>query len=187
MNDSLDTGLCATEGRSWESRVPSSGESKREQQFYSYYGPFRRMSKYGPVFCDVRDPVARKQHKPVSCPDKTLTALCQLGALRMNAKRCLIFFFDINHAYIMAESTRSLSLEHDNVHEPGDQIWCESPVGAVQRKLPSVTRIIFEMAFRLATLEYVLDADYFCSGSFCSPSRRRLLRSHRQPPRFPSP
>lgn len=142
MGDSLDTGFCTTEGRSWESRVPSPGESKRERQFYSYYGPFRQMSKYGPVFCDVRDPVARKQHKPVSCPDKTLTALCQLGALRMKAKRCLIFFFDINHAYIMAESTRSLSLEHDNVHEPGDQIWCESPVGAVQRILPSVARII---------------------------------------------
>lgn len=145
MDVSLDTGFCATEGRSWESRVPSSGESKREQQFYSYYGPFRRMSKYGPVFCNLRDPLARKQHQPVSCPDKTLTALCQLGALRMKAKRCLIIFFDINHAYIMAESTRSLSLEHDSVHEPGDQLWSKSPVGSVQWTLSIVASIILEI------------------------------------------
>ena len=84
------------------------------------------MSQYGPVHCDVRDTRAREQHKAVSCPDKILTAFCQLGALRMRAKRCLIFFFDINHAYIMAEATRSLSLEDDNVHEPGDQLWCKS-------------------------------------------------------------
>jgi hypothetical protein len=88
-----------------------------------YYGPFREMTDYGPVYCDVRDPQAREQHKAVSCPDKILTAFCQLGALRVKARRCLIFMFDVNHAYIMAEATRTLSLENDNTHEPGDQLW----------------------------------------------------------------
>jgi hypothetical protein len=60
---------------------------------------------------------------PFSCPDKTLTAFCQLGALRFNVRRCLLFFFDVNYAYIMAEATRSLSLEDDNAHDPGDQLW----------------------------------------------------------------
>jgi hypothetical protein len=41
----------------------------------------------------------------------------------MKAKRALIFFFDVNHAYIMAEATQTLSLEHDGTHEPGDQLW----------------------------------------------------------------
>jgi signal transduction histidine kinase/CheY-like chemotaxis protein len=81
------------------------------------------MSEWGPRYVDVRDPVARENHKPVSCPDKILTAFCQLGALRLQARRCLIFFFDVNHAYIMAESTKTLSLENDAVHAPGDEIW----------------------------------------------------------------
>lgn len=88
-----------------------------------YYGPFKRMTEYGPVFCDIRDEQARKEHKAVSCPDKILTAFCQLGALRMNARRALIFFFDIKHAYVMAEATRTLSLEDDSTHDPGDQLW----------------------------------------------------------------
>jgi signal transduction histidine kinase/CheY-like chemotaxis protein len=71
----------------------------------------------------VRDRVRREQHKAVTSPDKILTAFCQLGALRMKAKRALIFFFDVNHAYIMAEATQTLSLEHDGTHEPGDQLW----------------------------------------------------------------
>lgn len=81
------------------------------------------MTANGPTYCDVRDAQARERHVPFSCPDKTLTAFCQLGALRFNARRCLLFFFDVNHAYIMAEATRSLSLEDDNAHDPGDQLW----------------------------------------------------------------
>jgi signal transduction histidine kinase/CheY-like chemotaxis protein len=88
-----------------------------------YYGPFREMSDYGPQYCDVRNPDARAKHKAVSCPDKILTAFCQLGALRLRARRCLIFFFDVNHAYIMAEATQTLSLEDDTIHEPGDEVW----------------------------------------------------------------
>jgi hypothetical protein len=85
------------------------------------------MTDRGPVFCDVRDSATRAQHKAVSCPDKILTAFCQLGALRMRARRALIFFFDINHAYVMAEATKTLSLEDDATHEPGDQLWSKSP------------------------------------------------------------
>ena len=81
------------------------------------------MTKDGPTYCDVRDAKARERHVPFSCPDKTLTAFCQLGALRFNVRRCLLFFFDVNYAYIMAEATRSLSLEDDNAHDPGDQLW----------------------------------------------------------------
>lgn len=81
------------------------------------------MSDYGPVACDVRDAQSRKDHKPVSCPDKILTAFCQLGALRMKARRALIFFFDVNQAYVMAEATQTLSLEADSTHVPGDQLW----------------------------------------------------------------
>lgn len=35
----------------------------------------------------------------------------------------MIFFFDVNHAYAMAEATQSLSLENDEAHDEGDQLW----------------------------------------------------------------
>ncbi|CAI6333385.1 unnamed protein product [Periconia digitata] len=114
---------CEIPSRTWEHRKAVRGESRREQQFYQYYGPFQRMTDYGPTFCDVRVAESREKHKAVTCPDKILTAFCQLGALRMNARRCLIFFFDVNHAYIMAEATKTLSLENDATHEPGDELW----------------------------------------------------------------
>jgi signal transduction histidine kinase/CheY-like chemotaxis protein len=41
----------------------------------------------------------------------------------MKARRALIFFFDVNHAYIMAEATQTLSLENEKTHEPDDQLW----------------------------------------------------------------
>jgi signal transduction histidine kinase/CheY-like chemotaxis protein len=81
------------------------------------------MTDNGPTFCDVLDPLARERHQPISCPDKILTAFCQLGALRLNARRCLLFFFDVNSAYVLAEATRSLSLEDDCSHDEGDQLW----------------------------------------------------------------
>lgn len=81
------------------------------------------MTEDGPRYCDVRDAKARERHRPFSCPDKTLTAFCQLGALRLKARRCLLFFFDVNYAYAMAEATQSLSLENDDAHDVNDQLW----------------------------------------------------------------
>ncbi|KAH7409770.1 hypothetical protein DE146DRAFT_751494 [Phaeosphaeria sp. MPI-PUGE-AT-0046c] len=123
MDTAPNEAACFRPGRTWEKRKAGRGESRREQQFYRYYGPFRQMSDHGPQYCDVREPEARKKHKAVSCPDKILTAFCQLGALRLKARRCLIFFFDVNHAYIMAEATQSLSLENDAIHDLGDEVW----------------------------------------------------------------
>lgn len=60
---------------------------------------------------------------PIPCPDKTLTALCQLGALRIGSRRAMIFMFETNAAHILAESTRTLSLETNDIYVPGDQPW----------------------------------------------------------------
>jgi hypothetical protein len=63
------------------------------------------------------------KHKAVSCPDKILTAFCQVGgALRLRARRCLIFFFDVNHAYIMAEAKLTLLLKDDAIHDLRDEV-----------------------------------------------------------------
>lgn len=47
---------------------------------------------------------------PQPSEDKALTAFAQLGALRLNARRCLISFFDRRNCYILAEATRTSSL-----------------------------------------------------------------------------
>lgn len=151
-----------------------------------YYGPFRETSDYGPVFCDVRDPQFREQHKAVSCPDKILTAFCQLGALRVKARRCLIFMFDVNHAYIMAEATQTLSLENDNTHEPGDQLWSKyfpcSPVSACLHRCVTDTaaECCSQRQRALLANQSCNRANFQCSGTQCHSSRYRLLRDHRK-------
>lgn len=52
-----------------------------------------------------------------------MTAFAQLGALRLNARRCLISFFDRRDCYILAEATRSLSL-HTGEPEFQDDCLC---------------------------------------------------------------
>ena len=35
----------------------------------------------------------------------------------------MLFFFDSNYAYTLAEATQSLSLEDDSLHEIQDHLW----------------------------------------------------------------
>jgi hypothetical protein len=149
------------------------------------------MSDRGPIFCDVREPQAREQHKPVSCPDKILTAFCQLGALRMKARRCLIFFFDVSHAYVMAEATKTLSLEDDTTHEPGDQLWSKSsnlqcyakawtlfPMGV------TTEGVMGGRCLAILRITILCRADFRRSGSLSHSSRCGVLRGYRQSSSF---
>jgi signal transduction histidine kinase/CheY-like chemotaxis protein/GAF domain-containing protein len=63
------------------------------------------------------------KHAPVSSPDKALTAFCQLAALKLNVDRAMIFLFDADYGYILAEATRSMSLRDDTRHFDGDGLW----------------------------------------------------------------
>lgn len=105
------------------SRKQSLYESRREREFYRYFEPVRGLSAGGPKLCDLHDESAVRAHQPVSSPDRALTAFCQLGALRLGTRRAMLFFFDSNFAYVLAEATRSLSLQDDSVHEIEDQLW----------------------------------------------------------------
>lgn len=60
---------------------------------------------------------------PQVSDDKALTAFAQLGALRLNARRCLISFFDRRNCYILAEATRTISL-HTGQPEFNDDGLC---------------------------------------------------------------
>ncbi|PYH80547.1 putative sensor histidine kinase/response regulator [Aspergillus uvarum CBS 121591] len=72
-----------------------------------------------------------EEELPQSSQDTTLTALAQLGALRLNARRCMISLFDRHTQYILAEATRTLSLQDDRVHKDGDALWLGS--SAIQK------------------------------------------------------
>jgi signal transduction histidine kinase/CheY-like chemotaxis protein len=98
-------------------------ESRREREFYRYYEPIRALTASGPPICDLFDQKAVQAHRPFSSPDPALTAFCQLGALRLGTRRAMLFFFDSNYAYVLAEATRTLSLKDDSVHEIEDKLW----------------------------------------------------------------
>ena len=59
----------------------------------------------------------------VSSREFALTAYAQLVALRLNAKRALISLFDKEREYIIAEATRTLSLQQDDIHAQTDAMY----------------------------------------------------------------
>lgn len=59
----------------------------------------------------------------VSSRETALTAYAQLVALRLDVKRAFISLFDASHQYIIAEATRTLSLQRDETHSLSDAMW----------------------------------------------------------------
>ncbi|KAF2493498.1 hypothetical protein BU16DRAFT_81507 [Lophium mytilinum] len=111
-------------------------DSFREREFYRYYQPS------DPASGDRRRPPSLPFTKPdapevptsvcatsgpVPSDDKALTAFAQLGAVRLDARRCMLSFFDRKNHYIMAEATRTLSLQTGKALDPKDSIvWGET-------------------------------------------------------------
>ncbi|KAI4727097.1 hypothetical protein E4T49_05142 [Aureobasidium sp. EXF-10728] len=98
-------------------------ERKREHEFYSYYEPLRILAGPDIKWTDPVSPESAAEHNPTSSTDKALTAFCQLAALRLKARRAMIFCFDSQHAYVLGEATRTLSFEDDDIHDKGDSLW----------------------------------------------------------------
>ncbi|KAI7496167.1 hypothetical protein KC367_g6828 [Hortaea werneckii] len=98
-------------------------EWTRDQEFYKYYAPYRAA-----VTADyVESP---RDGRPRSADDKALLAFAQLGALRMRARRCMISLFSRGHQFVLAEATKTLSLQSDQVDDPEDAVsWgvCQIP------------------------------------------------------------
>ncbi|KAM3424281.1 hypothetical protein BST61_g11181 [Cercospora zeina] len=103
-----------------------SHERTREREFYRYYNPLQDLSAAAaePTRLDLQDADALDHHVPRPGPSLALTAFCQLGALRLAARRSLLFFFDRRDAFVLAEATRTLSLlDHDVYEDPEDALW----------------------------------------------------------------
>lgn len=82
-----------------------------------YYEPFQR------IMSRAAD---SSESQPHAASDKALTALAQLGALRLNCRRAVISLFDRRHQYILAEATRSFCLHSSVPQDPDDALWLGS-------------------------------------------------------------
>ncbi|KAK7728973.1 hypothetical protein SLS57_002205 [Botryosphaeria dothidea] len=75
-----------------------------------------RVKKLASSLCD---PVPRA---PAPARDATLTALAQLGPLRLQCDRAFVSLIDRSQQYIIAEATRSLSY-YDSSNQPRDPLY----------------------------------------------------------------
>ncbi|CAO2658632.1 Nn.00g063550.m01.CDS01 [Neocucurbitaria sp. VM-36] len=101
-------------------------EMKRERDVHLLYGAaFRNIPHL--------DQDAEK-HVPRPSPDSTLTALCQLTAIRLGCQRSMISLFDDHRQHILAEATCDLSLRPEAPQNAPLDLWlgndshAESPV-----------------------------------------------------------
>jgi hypothetical protein len=60
---------------------------------------------------------------PAPSKDPALTALAQLGALRLGASRALISLLDGQNQYILAEATSHMPLRSNGRHNASNQLW----------------------------------------------------------------
>jgi len=101
-----------------------------ERDFYRYYPqhpkPYDFLSRQ-PSPAEAHDPPESaplpEHDTPQPSEDHALTAFAQLGALRLDARRCLISFFDRRNCYILAEGTRTTCL-HDGLPEFKEDNLC---------------------------------------------------------------
>lgn len=88
-------------------------DSVRERELYRYFQPPESPTHQDTLSVHV-----------ASSPNTTLTALAQLCALRLHAKRAMISLIDREKQYFVAESTKTLNLDNSNKsEEEGDGLW----------------------------------------------------------------
>ncbi|RDW79392.1 hypothetical protein BP6252_04030 [Coleophoma cylindrospora] len=93
-------------------------ETARQRELYKYWQPNET------VFPSAEyDESFNHDYQPRPSYDSALTAYAQLGALRCNAKRGMISVVDQNYQYIIAEGTKTLSLQDGSVVDQDDQLW----------------------------------------------------------------
>ncbi|KAH9883944.1 hypothetical protein F4778DRAFT_582739 [Xylariomycetidae sp. FL2044] len=100
----------------------SSTELTRHHDVNKYYQPWQNAIQLGTVPPNT-GPGGHESLLPKPSPDITLTALAQLAALRLNAKRGMVSLIDTNTQIILAEATQTLSLVDQGRHAPGDHVW----------------------------------------------------------------
>lgn len=94
-------------------RVKPLSEKKREREVLQYVSAYRDLPRL-----DGLNSSPELYHLPVDYHarpsiDPTLTALCQLAALRMNAQRALVSLIDDTSQHVLAEATPEISFHRE--------------------------------------------------------------------------
>ncbi|KAI4629137.1 uncharacterized protein J4E87_003398 [Alternaria ethzedia] len=104
-------------GQHWDSRE----ETKTDR-----YGMRRErdvLLLYGAAFRNIPQVNNLENHVPRLSLDSTLTALCQLTAIRMGAQRSMISLIDDERQHILAEATRDLPLRPEAPGDAPKDLW----------------------------------------------------------------
>jgi hypothetical protein len=78
---------------------------------------------YGAAFREIPHVDKVDSHVPRPSSDSTLTALCQLTAIRLNAQRCMVSLLDDQRQHILAEATRDLPLRPEAPGDAPSTLW----------------------------------------------------------------
>jgi len=80
---------------------------------------------YGAAFRNIPHIDNVDHHKPRPSSDSTLTALCQLTAIRLGAQRCMITLLEKHRQHILAEATPNIDLRTPpDSHQPASSpLW----------------------------------------------------------------
>nr|POF26427.1 hybrid signal transduction histidine kinase b [Quercus suber] len=99
-------------------------EHARERDVFRHLHPW--IAEYRPTSLDRQAFPADDAHplpEPMPCPDTALVAFAQLCALRLRARRCFVTLTSTNVEYILAEATKTMSLQYDAVEDVRDLAW----------------------------------------------------------------
>ncbi|KAJ5740851.1 hypothetical protein N7493_000723 [Penicillium malachiteum] len=107
---------------------PCDAERRRIQELSRYYCTLDRPpcanSKTGNDGAKSEAPKGDEQPTGATLsPDITLTALAQLGVLRMGCERSFVSIIDGDNQHIIAEATASISIRNIDQHLPDDGIY----------------------------------------------------------------
>ncbi|KAJ5113072.1 hypothetical protein N7456_001606 [Penicillium angulare] len=111
---------------------PCDAERKRIQELSRYYCTLDRPStdSISPDDPEKESLPAKEDLKgdeqptaAILSPDITLTALSQLGVLRLGCNRSFVSIIDGDNQHIIAEATSSVSIRNVDQHLPGDGIY----------------------------------------------------------------
>ncbi|EUC31900.1 hypothetical protein COCCADRAFT_100102 [Bipolaris zeicola 26-R-13] len=81
---------------------------------------------YGAAFCNIPRVDNLATHVPHPSHDSTLTALCQLTAIRMGGQRAMISLLEEERQHILAEATCDSPLHPDTPKDEQDALWVGS-------------------------------------------------------------
>ncbi|KAF2723232.1 hypothetical protein K431DRAFT_344803 [Polychaeton citri CBS 116435] len=104
-----------------DARQRTAFEEHRAKDFYRYYTALKFLTGQEPAWTDLFDPIAAAAHRPVTSPDRTLTALCQLANTRLEGQRAMLFFFDSTQGYVLAEAARKAN--SDCAEQSENNLW----------------------------------------------------------------